>query len=152
MSAAYLDDLTKWAVDDLLRVHLCHKCRISPHAGKTKVWNKSDIYPPDCARLQRATMDVSLEAVVWRGTPICTLINRDSRCLDIQRTSSGLLRTTVCCSIGFRAVNLSETDEFAASHDRGVWRCLFKILSILPSCGAEDQARWFRIPERPTQL
>ena len=31
--------------------------------------------------------------------------------------------------------------EFAAAHDCGVWRCLCKILSILPSCGAEDQAR-----------
>ena len=55
------------AVHDLLRVHLWDKCRISLHTGKTKVWNKSGTYPPDCARLQRAATDVSLEAVVWRG-------------------------------------------------------------------------------------
>ena len=52
------------AVHDLLRVHLWDKCRISLHAGKTKVWNKSGTYPPDCARLQRAATDVSPEAVV----------------------------------------------------------------------------------------
>ena len=71
---AYLDDLhvvckpdRVGAVHDLLRVHLWDKCRISLHAGKTKVWNKSGTYPPDCARLQRAATDVSPEAVVWRG-------------------------------------------------------------------------------------
>ena len=49
---AYLDHLyvvckpdRVGAVHEFRRVHLWDKCRISLHAGKTRVWNKSGTYP-----------------------------------------------------------------------------------------------------------
>ena len=39
-----------------------------------------------------------------------------------------------------RAVNPDFTDQFAASHDDGVWQCLCHILKILPTCGAWEQS------------
>ena len=143
---AYLDDLyvvckpdRVGAVHDLLRVHLWDKCRISLHAGKTKVWNKSGTYSPDCARLQRAATDVFLEEKIADHSVLL------ARIPAIPDTQSAWLLLSFCAAARFnfilRTVNLSETDEFAAAHDRGVWLCLCKILSILPSCGAGDQAR-----------
>ena len=177
---AYLDDLyvvckpdRVGAVHDLLRVHLWNHCRISLHAGKTKVWNKSGTYPPACAGLQRAAMDVFPKAVVWRGDAELPTNQQGFKVLGVPfghpafvkkfleqkiaehrvlleripavpDTQSAWLLLSFCAAARsnffLRAVNPAETDEFAAAHDRGVWRCLCKILSILPSCGAEDQA------------
>ena len=145
---AYLDDLyvvckpdRAGAVHDLLRVHLWDNCRISFHAGKTKVWNRSGTYPPNCARLQRA-------ATEWRGDAHLHPDQQGLGVAYVKRSLRRRLRTRVVgsrpgssclfCAAArsnffLRTVNPSETDDFAAAHER----CLCKILSILPSCGAE---------------
>ena len=96
---AYLDELyvvckpdRVGAVHDL-RVHLWDKCRMQarPRCG-TKV---APIHPiaPDCSARQRTSLQ---RQRCGEGTPSCTLINRDSRCLefllDIQCTSTAFLR------------------------------------------------------------
>ena len=79
---AYLDDLyivcapgRVGEVHDLLKRHLRGHSKISIHAGKTKVWNRSGTFPPACVGLQRAARLASPGAVV------CPRTNRGSRCL-----------------------------------------------------------------------
>ena len=71
---AYLDDLyivcapgRVGEVHDLLKKHLWGHSKISIHAGKTKVWNRSGTFPPACVGLQRAARLACPGAVVWRG-------------------------------------------------------------------------------------
>ena len=71
---AFLDDLyiickpeRVVEVHRILSNKLWEHARISLHAGKTKVWNKSGVEPKDCHVLQEAAVLATPGAVVWRG-------------------------------------------------------------------------------------
>ena len=100
------------AVHDLFRVDLWDKCRISLHAGR-----------PRCGTRVAPTHPIAPD---WcgEGTPTCTLINRDSRCLEFLNGFLKRRLRTVCCSrrralfcaaarsnFFLRAVNPSETNS-----------------------------------------
>ena len=71
---AFLDDLyvvckpeRVGEVHGILSQKLWEHARISLHAGKTKVWNKSGVEPTDCHVLQDAAELATPGVVVWRG-------------------------------------------------------------------------------------
>ena len=63
---------------------------------------------------------------------------------QIPDTQSAWLLLSFCAAARanffLRAVSPDLTDQFAASHDDGVWQCLCRILKILPTCGAWEQS------------
>ena len=54
-------------VHAVLRRHLWELARISLHAEKTKVWNRSGAKPPGCVELQVVADILTPDAVVWSG-------------------------------------------------------------------------------------
>ena len=71
---AYLDDLYMVCRPErvgeahaLLSRQLWEVARISLHAGKTKVWNRSGTKPLGCMEQQVAAEILTPDAVVWRG-------------------------------------------------------------------------------------
>ena len=70
-------------VHDLLKRHLWGHSKISIHAGKTKVWNRSGTFPPAYVGLQRAAR-LACPALSFREeTPDSPRTNRGSRCLGV---------------------------------------------------------------------
>ena len=63
---------------------------------------------------------------------------------EVRDTQSAWLLLSFCAAARansfLRAVNPDFTDQFAASHDDGVWQCLCRILKIHPTCGAWEQS------------
>ena len=63
---------------------------------------------------------------------------------QVPDTQSAWLLLSFCAAARanffLRAVNPDLTDQFAASHDNGVWQCLCRILKIHPTSGAWEQS------------
>ena len=63
---------------------------------------------------------------------------------EVPDTQSAWLLLSFCAAaranFHLRAVCPQHAQQFAAAHDEGVWQCLCRILRILPTCGAQEQA------------
>ena len=61
---------------------------------------------------------------------------------EVPDTQSAWLLLSFCAAARanffLRAVNLEYAEQFASSHDEGVWLCLCRILQISPSCHAQE--------------
>ena len=128
--------------------------RISVRAGKTKVWNRSGVFPPACIALQHAAGSVCPTAMVWRGDSHTSRGSRFSVCLSglqnlcrdswrtrsqIPDTQSAWLLLSFCAAARANFFLRGVNPDFAA-HDHGVWQCFCRILQMSPSCGAQDQS------------
>ena len=121
----------------LLEEQLRVKTGISIHQGKTKLWNAAGCKPAMADMLTVAAKRRSPEAVVWKAQlrmKTAEQLRLLERITAVENVQAGWLLLSFCAATRsnywLRTVCPELTAEFAAEHDRNVWRCLAEILRV----------------------
>ena len=147
------------AIYAILQHELFTHAGIRVHGGKTQVWNMAGIRPAACDVLEQIAQAADPTAVVWRGSDVPTrdqdtgstvgppglcfrplertiaehavLLERIPLVPDVQ---SAWLLLVHCAQARatylLRSLQPSLSEEFARSHDSGMWGCLCSILQL----------------------
>ena len=126
-----------------LQEHLHRHANIRVHHGKIKVWNASVVRPRACDTLQAVTDEQGIKVLGTRDFVAAhlhrvlgkhlTLLERIPLLQDIQMAWTLLLHSASSrANYRLRVVRPELTEQFAAGHDDGVWRCLCAFCQITP--------------------